>query len=104
MVLATCWLLAAVTWLGSAGSPADQAAAAVSAPVVRSDTDVPYPAGGKGDAAVSLELVVAPDGTVSEATVLEGPEPFATQARTAVLGWQFTPARRGTEPVAVRIR
>jgi TonB family protein len=65
---------------------------------------VAYPNGGTGDAVVLLEIVVATDGTVSEARVLEGEEPFAEQARQAVLRWEFTPAMRGTEPVAARIR
>ena len=37
---------------------------------------MPYPAEGEGDAAVLLEIVVAEDGTVSEAKVLEGVEPI----------------------------
>jgi hypothetical protein len=37
-------------------------------------------------------------------TVIEGAEPFAEHARRAVLGWQFVPALRGTQPVAARIR
>ena len=55
-------------------------------------------------AVVVLEIVVANDGTVSEAKVVDGKEPFAEQARQAVLRWEFTPAMRGTEPVAARIR
>ena len=104
MALATRRLALAVILLGSAGSASGQMAPPLSLPVVRGDTDVPYPTDGKGDAAVLLEIVVAKDGTVSEAKVLEGAEPFAAQATNAVLGWQFTPALRGAEPVAARIR
>ena len=44
------------------------------------------------------------NGRVSSAVVTEGAEPFAEQARRAVLDWRFTPARRGATPVAARIR
>ena len=80
------------------------AAPPVTPPVAQGSTDVPYPKGASGDAAVSLDLTVTPDGTVSSAVVTEGAEPFAEQARRAVLEWRFTPARRGATPVASRIR
>lgn len=51
-----------------------------------------------------LELTIEKDGTVSSAVVTEGAEPFAEQARQAVLGWRFTPALRGRNPVGARIR
>ena len=73
-------------------------------PVAQSSTDVPYPKGAAGDAAVVLELVVEKDGSVSSATVVEGAEPFAEQARAAALGWQFVPGRRVDTPVVARIR
>jgi TonB family protein len=80
------------------------ALAQVTAPIARNSTDVPYPAAAEGDASVLLELLVAADGTVSQAEVIEGGEPFAEQARRAVLRWEFTPAQRGDAPVAARIR
>jgi len=73
-------------------------------PVAPSSTDVPYPPGATGDAVVVLELTVEADGTVSKAIVTDGVEPFAEQAQKAVLGWRFVPARRGSTPVAARIR
>ena len=73
-------------------------------PIVQSNTDVPYPRGAQGDAVVLLELTVGKDGTVSAAEVVEGLEPFADQARRAVLAWHFTPALRRGVPVAARIR
>ena len=76
----------------------------LSAPIAQGSTEVPYPAGVKGEAAVLLELVVEKDGTVSSAQVVEGPEPFAELARRAALEWRFAPARRGETPVAARIR
>jgi hypothetical protein len=42
-------------------------------PVAQGSTDVPYPEGADGDAAVVLELVVEKDGSVARATVLENP-------------------------------
>lgn len=73
-------------------------------PVAQSSTDVPYPPGANGDAVVLLELTVETDGTVSNALVIDGGEPFAEQARQAVLAWLFVPAHRGSTPVAARIR
>jgi hypothetical protein len=53
---------------------------------------------------VLLELTVDKDGSVSSATVTDGADPFAEQARRAVLSWRFTPALRGTTPVGAWIR
>lgn len=83
---------------------ADPGAAPLTPPIAPGDTTVAYPAAGSGDSVVVLELIVAPDGTVSDATVVEGVEPFSDQARRAVLAWRFVPAMRGTTPVAARIR
>lgn len=62
----------------------------LSAPVV------PYPEGATGSAEIVLQLVVAADGTVESATVVEGDEPFAAAARTA--------ATRDGVPVRATIR
>ena len=77
---------------------------APSPPVPQGSTDVPYPSGATGDALVLLELIVEKDGSVSQAVVIEGTEPFTEQARRTVLTWRFAPARRGDTPVAARIR
>jgi TonB family protein len=71
---------------------------------VQGTTEVPYPAGAQGDATVVLDIDIDREGRVSSAVVIEGADPFAGQARHAVLEWRFTPARRGTTPVASRIR
>jgi TonB family protein len=81
-----------------------QVAAALTPPVAPGNTDVPYPPNASGHAVVLIELVVEKDGAVSSAQVITGAEPFAEQARTAVLTWRFAPARRGDTPVAARIR
>ncbi len=73
-------------------------------PLAQGSTDVPYPASASGDAVVLLELTVEADGTVSRAVVIDGAEPFAEQARRAVLSWRFDPARRGATALAARIR
>jgi hypothetical protein len=65
----------------------------VTPPAVQGSTDVPYPVGAQGDATVVLEVDIGKDGHVSSALASEGIEPFAEQARSAVLNWQFTPAR-----------
>jgi hypothetical protein len=71
-------------------------------PAALGSTEVPYPEGADGDAAVVLELVVEKDGSVSSATVVEGAEPFAERARATALTWRFTPAQRGPDVVAAR--
>jgi TonB family protein len=81
-----------------------QATPTVSAPVAQGSTDVPYPPGAQGNATVALELTVEKDGHVSDAVVSEGVEPFAEQARRAVLSWLFLPARRGDTAIRARIR
>ena len=73
-------------------------------PEVQSSTDVEYPEGATGDAVVLLEVTIEKDGTVSSAAVTDGTEPFAEQARKAVLGWRLKPALRDGVPVAARIR
>ena len=91
----------------SAGWPSRalaQDAPSVTPPVVQHGTDVPYPRGAEGDAAVVLELFVAEDGSVAEARVIEGSAPFAEHARRAVEAWRFSPARRDGIAVAARIR
>jgi hypothetical protein len=79
-------------------------ARAVTPPVVQGSTDVPYPEHGQGDAAVLLQLEIEKDGSVGEAHVILGAEPFAEKARRLVLTWRFTPARRGDVPIVARIR
>ena len=81
-----------------------ETAPAPAPPVAQGSTEVPYPSGAEGDAAVVLELVVDVDGTVSSVTVVDGVEPFAEQARRAAAAWRFTPGHRADTPVAARIR
>ncbi|UQA57495.1 TonB-dependent receptor domain-containing protein [Polyangium aurulentum] len=76
----------------------------VTMPSPRGPTAPPYPPGGEGDAQVVLGLLVRADGTVSEARVIEGQEPFASAAASAAASWEFEPARRNGKPVSVRIR
>ena len=99
---AACAVLAlSLAWPLSASA---QNASALTPPVPQGSTDVPYPPGAQGDARVLLELIVAKDGSVSSVTVVEGVEPFAEQARRAVVDWRFVPAQRGDVAVVARIR
>jgi len=75
----------------------------VVAPTQIAAEPVPYPEGAHGAAEVVLELVIAQDGSVSDVSVREGSEPFASAARIAVLRWQFTPASRDGIPIRARI-
>lgn len=63
----------------------------------------PYPDGAHGEGVVVLELEIGKDGTVTQATVKSGEEPFASLARKTVLDWRFTPATRGGLPIRSRI-
>src|SRR3954466_333381 len=85
-------------------SAAAQVPAQLTPPHAEGSTEVPYPEGASGDAAVLLELVIASDGAVASAVVVEGEEPFAERARAAALQWRFTPAERDGAPVSARIR
>jgi hypothetical protein len=93
--------LAALAWTTPAFA---QVTSPLIAPVAQGSTEVPYPAGGHGDASVTLELIVEKDGSVSSALVVEGEPPFSERAQRAVLAWRFSPALRGDTPVAARIR
>jgi TonB family protein len=65
---------------------------------------VPYPATGRGDAVVLLELLIDARGDVAEARVVTGDEPFSGQALTAARRWRFSPALQGATARAARIR
>ncbi|MDF2695493.1 MAG: tonB family protein [Labilithrix sp.] len=101
VLLAVFFAWTVLAWSVSAFA---EAPPALSPAVAQGSTDVPYPAGAKGDAVVVLELVIEKDGSVSHAEVIEGAEPFAAQAQRAVLTWRFAPAHRGDTPIAVRMR
>ena len=73
-------------------------------PTTTGPTVVNYPAGAAGDAVVVLHLLVMVDGAVGEAVVVEGEEPFASEAQRAALTWKFNPAQRGGRPTASRVR
>ncbi len=78
------------------------------APKLSQRVDATYPpealkAGLEAD--VVIELTIAVDGTVSDARVAESAGGgFDSAAIAAVKRFRFEPARRGTQPVAVRIR
>lgn len=82
----------------------DLARGELAPPVAKSSIEVAYPRGATGDASVLLELLITKDGSVADARLLEGEEPFASRALEAARGWEFDPARRGGVSVAARIR
>jgi len=73
-------------------------------PVPIAELAAPYPADGRGEAHVALELVLAADGRVTSAKALDGVEPFASAAVAAAKQWVFHPATRDGKPVSARIR
>jgi TonB family protein len=79
-------------------------APAIVPPALLGSPDVPYPAGAAGEATVLLELDVSAAGTVLEARVVEGSEPFAAAALAAARDLRFSPATRNGTPLRARIR
>ncbi|MGE0450293.1 MAG: energy transducer TonB [Vicinamibacterales bacterium] len=56
------------------------------------------------DAAIGIDCVVSPDGTVGEATVAASPDPaLDAVAIRALRQWRFQPGQRNGRPVPVRI-
>lgn len=63
-----------------------------------------YPEGESGSATVIVEAIVSVDGSVEDANVVEGREPFGSAALAAVHRYRFKPATRAGRPVRARIR
>ena len=87
----------------SASTPAG-ADAPITPPAPISRLIAVYPERASGEHDVLLELLVAADGSVEDARVIEGQTPFTDAALAAATGFRFTPARRGDRPVRARIR
>ena len=67
-------------------------------------TPLDYPADGKGEASVALELTLTAAGDVTKAVAIEGDEPFASRATDAAKAWKFQPATRDGKPISAKIR
>jgi TonB family protein len=67
-------------------------------------TPLGYPEGAQGEASVVLELTLSVDGRVTQATAIEGDEPFVSQAVNAAGAWRFEPATRDGKPIPSKIR
>ncbi len=65
--------------------------------------DVVWPDERSTDAEVVVELVIDEKGAVTAASVVVGPEPFATATVVEAPGWQFSPALRDGKAVAAKI-
>jgi hypothetical protein len=65
---------------------------------------VTYPEGATGDATVVLVVTVEADGSVRAATATTTESPFSEHAERAALSFRFTPATRGGQSVAAKIR
>jgi len=53
---------------------------------------------------VSLQALIARDGTIQELQILSGPEILATAAREAVKQWHFKPYLQNGQPVETQAR
>lgn len=102
--------LAAATWATSSASvaygqpPPAVAEEAVVPPRPLAPIPSAYPDGAEGDAFVIVAVTVAIDGSVQNARVVEGREPFAGRALESVSAARFVPATRGGVPIAATIR
>ena len=67
-------------------------------------TPLEYPPDAQGEASVALELTLSAAGAVTNATVIEGDEPFAARALDAAKAWKFQPATRDGKAIAAKIR
>lgn len=76
----------------------------VKAPQALTPLGVDYPLNASGEHDVLLELLIGAAGSVVEAKVVQGEEPFAAASLVAARDWIFTPALRNDNPVAARIR
>lgn len=95
-----------VASVGPAVEPVSRAASVAKAvdPPVPVSTTVTYPGGARGRARVLLELVVSPQGAVTEARIVSGLSPFVEHAQRAARRFLFQPARQGGVATAARIR
>ncbi|MBN1606592.1 MAG: energy transducer TonB [Polyangiaceae bacterium] len=84
------------------GAAAPQPAGAITLPKAL-DAQAFYPDSGHGDATVILELLVTADGRVGQASLVQGPEPFASAALAQASSWRFEPARRAGTAIAAKI-
>jgi protein TonB len=84
-------------------APRDVAAASSEVAVPIESPMPPYPANALGDATVLVEATVGTDGSVSEAQVRGGQEPFATVALDTVQGWRFRAASRAGASAAATV-
>lgn len=96
----------------SSGNRAPETAMASIEPVAVSEaaerallTDQPaiaYPANGKGQATVVLQVLIGRDGTVQDAKFLQGSLAFARPAIDGVKQWKFKPYSLNGRPVSVQ--
>lgn len=100
----TFFARATPTWAQDEGpARVPDARAAVIAPKLISEAEVPYPASAHGSPVVRLRVTVNADGTVREARALDAPEPFAVVAEEAVRSWRFEPATRNGRAIVATI-
>jgi hypothetical protein len=67
-------------------------------------TPIAYPAEGRGEQEVVLELMIGANGEVTSAFAISGAQPFTDSAIAASWTWSFEPARRAGRAIAAKIR
>ena len=85
-------------------TPVPATASVIVPPHLAMQPDVVYPPNAKGDASVILRITINADGTVRNAQVADGDEPFASVAAEAALSWRFEPATRDGHAVSAIVR
>jgi hypothetical protein len=86
------------------GAPTDASSVTIKAPRALTLLGADYPVNAEGEHDVVLELLIGAAGSVLEAKVLSGDEPFRSASLAATPEWIFIPALRDNTPVAARIR
>lgn len=86
-----------------AGSPVHAAPPDVVPPRRLDSTPVPYPPNAKGDATVTVTVVIDVTGKVTDVALREGVSPFAEATLAAVAHWRFRPAMKEDVPISARI-
>ncbi|MDB4939068.1 MAG: TonB family protein / TonB-dependent receptor, partial [Labilithrix sp.] len=98
-------LFVARTARADADAGADAAAEPpIEPPRALSHAEPAYPEGETTKTTVIVEVVVDASGAPSDVRAIEGSEPFAGAAVSAVKGYRFEPARRAGKPIRARIR
>jgi TonB family protein len=98
------WILALLVLMVTTVASAQTPPSDVTRPRPEGPLEASYPSGASGDATVVVDVAIGTDGSVTQAWVVQGAEPFAAAALSASRGWRFEPATRNGQRVASKLR